>query len=279
MKQKDEETSVPNISSKLSKDENTFNDTLISIVIPMYNEEHTIQDIIQKIPQQKNIEVVIVDDGSTDNSIKKVKELNRKVKLIQHEKNKGYGNAILTGFKNITGDIVITMDSDGQHNPKEIMRLISPIVKDQADIVIASRYLGGCQYRVPFYTRFGELLIETLLRLIFRQKVMNNQSGFRAFRKEALKIFNKMSSKSMGFTTEILFKAAYNKLRLMEVPSITYKREFGSSRVKLIRLIKSVISCSVKYYFQKHNLDINKFFLKRMIDKVYRKINYLKVFH
>ncbi|MFX0036720.1 MAG: glycosyltransferase family 2 protein, partial [Candidatus Hermodarchaeota archaeon] len=97
------------------------NAPLFSVIIPLYNEENTIKNVIQRIPNHQQYEIIIVDDGSTDNSIKKVQEINnRAIKIIKHEKNQGYGAAILTGFEHAIGDILITLDSDGQHNPEEI---------------------------------------------------------------------------------------------------------------------------------------------------------------
>ncbi|KKL70165.1 hypothetical protein LCGC14_2107630, partial [marine sediment metagenome] len=89
---------------------------LISIVIPLYNEENTILDLIERIPNHHQYEIILVDDGSTDTSLERIKEIeNRDIRIIQHERNQGYGAALLSGFKHSTGDIIVTMDSDGQH--------------------------------------------------------------------------------------------------------------------------------------------------------------------
>ncbi|KKK47851.1 hypothetical protein LCGC14_3151030, partial [marine sediment metagenome] len=87
---------------------------LISVVIPLYNEENTISNVIERIPNHHQYQIILVDDGSTDTSVKKVREIsNREIKIIKHEKNQGYGAALLSGFKHATGDIIVTMDSDG----------------------------------------------------------------------------------------------------------------------------------------------------------------------
>ena len=225
---------------------------LISIIIPIYNEEHSIKNVINRISKHLRYKIILVDDGSTDNSIKKAKEINNpNIKIIRHEKNQGYGAAILSGFKQATGDIIVTMDSDGQHNPEEIPNLIKPILNNQAEVVVGSRYLGKSYYKVPLYVRVGELCIKISLWLLYHQKVSNNQSGFKALSKDALKVFNNMLYTKFGFCTEILFKAAYNKFRITEIPINLNPRFYGSSYVQLIRILFSISSCIMYYSLKK----------------------------
>ena len=133
---------------------------IISVIIPIYNEERSIRGVVDRIPNHHQYEILLVDDGSTDNSLENVKVIrNRHIKIVKHNSNKGYGAAILTGIASAKGDIIVTMDSDGQHNPEEIPKLIKPIINKQADIVIGSRYLGKSNYRVPSYTRIAENII------------------------------------------------------------------------------------------------------------------------
>jgi len=134
---------------------------LISIIIPLFNEENTIKDVIERIPNHQQYEIILVDDGSTDNSIKKVQEIkDREIKIVTHPKNKGYGEAVLSGFKHATGDILVTLDSDGQHNPEELPNLIKPIINKKADITIGSRYLGKCNYKMPLYVQVGAYFVQ-----------------------------------------------------------------------------------------------------------------------
>ncbi|MHA1285609.1 MAG: glycosyltransferase family 2 protein [Promethearchaeota archaeon] len=253
----------------------------ISIVIPLYNEENTIGDLINRIPKHENLEIIIVDDGSKDRSVDIIKNLmkKRKLILIRHQFNQGYGKALLTGIKKASGDIIISMDSDGQHNPEEIPKLLIPILRKEADIVIGSRYLGRSNYPVPIYTRLGELVIEKILKILFKQTIKNNQGGFRAFNKTSLKILNNIKYKGMAFTTEILFKASLNGLRLKEVPVLINPRKHGHSYVNIVRILKSITNCIIEYSLKKKNIDINKFFLKKLTDKIYTKFKHLKIFN
>ncbi len=252
---------------------------LISVVIPLYNEEHSIKNVIERIPDHSSYEIIVVDDGSTDKSVKKIEEIKDKdIKIIQHEKNLGYGASILTGFKHATGDIIVTMDSDGQHNPEEIPNLIKPIINEQADFVVGSRYLGSSTYKVPLYARVGEYFINLCLWFLYRQKIRNNQAGFRAFRKKTVKIFKNIKCTGMGFTTELLFKAAHRNLKIIEIPIFLNSREAGISYVNLIRILKSVSFCILFYSMKKFNLDANRLLPKNSLKCVYKRVKHLKFF-
>ena len=192
-------------SYELREDDNY----LISVIIPLYNEENSIKSLLNNFPNHYRYEIIIVNDGSTDNSIQKIKEVNNSsIKIIHHERNLGYGAAIKTGFDHAKGDIIVTMDSDGQHDPKEIPYLIKPLIANQADLIVGSRYLGQCKYKIPLHTRAGEYFIKMSLWFLFNQKVYNNQNGFRAFKKDSLQLLKKLKSDGMGFTTELLFESA-----------------------------------------------------------------------
>ncbi|MEJ2250840.1 MAG: glycosyltransferase family 2 protein [Candidatus Lokiarchaeota archaeon] len=224
----------------------------VSVIIPVYNEEETIKRMIDNIPNHFKYEIIIVDDGSTDKSVERIKEIKRKgIKIIQHKKNRGYGAAIQTGLKYASGDIIVTIDSDGQHEPKEIPELIFPIIFKEADMVIGSRYLGSCDYNVPIYTKMGEFVINLFLNLFYGQNVSNNQSGFRAFKKEDIKCLQGLRYTGMGFTTEFLLRASSNNLKLKEVPINLTSRKYGISKVKILKLVFVISGCLMRYAIKK----------------------------
>ena len=241
------ESTKTSLKKRVSKFKKYTNSSL-SIVIPLYNEEKSIKNILNKIPNDEEIEIIVVDDGSTDKSSVEAINSNKSIKLIRHKENQGYGNAVLTGIKNATGDIIITMDSDGQHNPNEIYRLIEPILNDKADICVGSRYLGKCSYNIPLYTRFGECVIEKTLQILFRQKISNNQSGYRALKKEIIDIYDKIKFNGFAFATEILIKSKLRSYRIKEVPIVLEPRKYGISKIRLFKLTLSLLSC-ITYYF------------------------------
>ena len=243
----------------------------ISVIIPLYNEEHSIKNVIERIPNHSSYEIIVVDDGSTDKSVKRIREIKDKdIKIIQHEKNQGYGASILTGFNHATGDIIVTMDSDGQHNPEEIPNLIKPIINHQADLVVGSRYLGSSSYKVLLYARVGEYFINLCLWFLYHQKVRNNQSGFRAFSSSSLKKLKFMRHVKFGLCTETLFNAASKNLRIKEIPVNVYTRKHGCSYVKLFHIIKSISLCIMFYALKKFR--VIRFVPKPIYNKFYNSI-------
>lgn len=243
---------------------------LLSIVIPVYNEEKTIREVLEQLPKDNQYEIVVVDDNSSDNSIQeilKVQEQNP-IRLIKHNKNEGYGSALLTGIKNANGKIVLTMDADGQHRPDDIFNLIQPIIKGEADITIGSRYLGSYNYKLPIATIFGELILEKLMKLIFRQKIKNNQGGFRAFNRKSLNIFNDIVFKDYAFTTEILLQAALKEYKIKECPITLKNRKYGSSKIILLKLFRSITECFFYYTLKK----INKYHKRKVLLNNFKKV-------
>ena len=248
---------------------------LVSIVIPLYNEEKSIKSVINNIPRNLDCEIIVIDDGSTDNSLKVVKEINREVIVIEHEQNKGYGASILTGFEHAKGDIIVTMDSDGQHDPNEILQLIQPIIDKEADIVIGSRYLGKSVYKVPLHTRVGEWFVKICLWILYHQKISNNQSGFRAFTNRSITILSDMVYTKFGLCTETLFKAGLKNLKMVEIPITIDLRKYGSSYVKVSIILKSILSCIIIYSLAKLRVKgilPNRLFiiLRNFFEKVFK---------
>lgn len=226
---------------------------LLSIILPLYNEEKTIRKILLDLPQDDAIEIIVIDDHSTDNSIAEIEKIGeiKNIKIIRHKKNKGYGAAIMTGMKHARGKVIVTMDSDGQHSPDDIMHLIQPIFENKVDNSIGSRYLGICYYKLPLSTRFGEVLIEKLVQLWFGIKIVNNQNGFRAYHSKMLHIFDNIRFLGYAFCTEQIIKAKLNGYRIKEFPIKVYDREHGSSKIVLWKLALDIFSCLLIYWYKK----------------------------
>ncbi|KKN05408.1 hypothetical protein LCGC14_1087620 [marine sediment metagenome] len=241
--------------------------------------KNLLKDVIERIPNHQLYEIIVIDDGSADNSVERIKEIeNREIRIIQHGKNRGYGASILTGFENAIGDIIVTMDSDGQHNPEDIPTLIKPIIKNKADVVVGSRYLGSSTYKIPLHTRLGEYFIQKCLWFLYRQKIRNNQGGFRVFRKETIKLFRNLQNTGMSLTTELLFKAAHNNLKIIETPISLNPREAGTSYLKLFGILISVSFCILTYTVKKFNLHVKHLFPKKTVNYFYSKIKHKKIF-
>jgi len=231
---------------------------LVSIILPMYNEENTIRLILEKLPKNELIEIIIIDDSSSDNSLKEIKKVkhHNEFKIIHHQENRGYGNAILTGIQYATGDVIVSMDTDGQHSPDDIFSLIKPIFDGKVDYTIGSRYLGSYHYRLPIATRLGEILVEKFFRVFFGIKVMNNQNGFRAFKKELIPIFSKAKFLGYTFCTEQILQAKLSEHRILECPIKVYDREYGYSKIILHTLTLNIFACLLIYYLIKFKLNL-----------------------
>ena len=233
---------------------------LVSIILPMYNEEHTIGKVLGNLPKGKLIEIIVVDDHSTDNSLEEINKVNGKneIQVIKHKENRGYGAAIVTGIKNARGRVLVTMDSDGQHSPYDILAMIKPIFEGEADYTIGSRYLGSYFYKLPVSTRLGEVLIEKLIQIFFGKKIMNNQNGFRAFNRKVISIFKDFKYEGYAFCTEQIIRATIKGFRIKECPIKVYDRKYGTSNIILTKLTKNLFACILQYILVKLNITIFK---------------------
>ncbi|MHA2337860.1 MAG: glycosyltransferase family 2 protein [Candidatus Hodarchaeales archaeon] len=233
---------------------------LLSIVLPMYNEEKTIKSVLEKLPYNNLIEIIVVNDHSTDHSLEKLEEvkLKRDIKVINHKINKGYGGAIISGISLAKGDIIVTMDSDGQHSPDDIFNLIRPICEEEADYTIGSRYKGTYFYQLPVLTRLGEVFVEKLIQIFFGVRVMNNQTGFRAFNRQVLPIFDNTRYYGYAFCTEQILNASISGYKIKECPIKVYRRVHGSSSIKLMKLARKIFSSLFYYYMRKIKSIIKK---------------------
>lgn len=231
---------------------------IISIILPMFNEEKTIKNVLESLPNQKFIEVIVVNDKSTDGSLKEIENIkkNLNLKVVNHNLNKGYGSAILTGIKNAKGDVIVTMDSDGQHDPKDLLTLVRPIFTKEADYTIGSRYLGTYFYQLPVSTRLGELFVEKLIQIFFGKKIMNNQNGFRAFNRQILKIFDNVRYDGYAFCTEQILRASIEGYKIKECPIKLYDRKYGSSHIVLSKLAINMFTLFFRYFVKKIKLTV-----------------------
>jgi glycosyltransferase involved in cell wall biosynthesis len=209
--------------------------------IPAYNEEKTIARVIVEV--QKYVDKVIVcDDGSTDLTGEIARRLGAEV--IRHERNMGYGAALATLFKaarELDASAMVVLDADLQHNPGDIPRLLSPIVKGEADIIIGSRFLKN-EDGVPKYRGLGIKLITKFARGVSYRDITDAQSGFRAYGRRSIQSITP-SEQGMGASTEILLKAKEYGLRVIEVPvKVRYDVEKPSTHNPIIHALDVVLS-------------------------------------
>lgn len=197
---------------------NPKEDTRILVCIPAFNEAESIGEIVMKSKKYAS-GVIVYDDGSTDNTYEAATSAGAIV--IRNPENKGYGVAIRSLFqaaKEKDADIMVTLDSDGQHNPDHIPQLIEPLIKQSFDIVIGSRFLNrDDKQKVPGYRSFGIKTITKLTQAASYNGITDSQSGFRAYNKNALSKIN-LFEDGMAVSTEILLRGSEKKLLMTEVP-------------------------------------------------------------
>jgi len=231
-----------------------MSEPLISVVIPAYNEEHSIGFLLQRthdVLRKEGLpyEIIVVNDGSTDKTAEIAKEYN--VLLVNNEKNLGKGGSLRTGFKHAKGKLIITMDADGSHQPEDLPYLISPILKGDADAVFGSRFVNGKGKDTTSKLHlFGNAILNFVILLLTGKQISDSQSGFRAFTRDILKKITLTSSR-YEIESEMLIKILDRKFRFIEIPINCKKRMSGSTKInsfsdgfKILKAILKAKFCS-----------------------------------
>jgi len=230
----------------------------LSIIIPAYNEEDAIGDIVGRcLSETRNIinktsvlkvEIIVVDDGSRDKTAEIVKGYGREVKLITFEKNRGYGAALKAGFEEASGDLVSFLDADGTCDPKFFIDLCNKLIKEDADIAIGSRLGPGNE--MPLLRRIGNKAYVMLINLIGRMKITDSASGMRVLRKDCLPRIYPLPD-GLHFTPAMSCRAVMDEnIEIVEVP-ISYQERKGESKLSVIqdgvRFLKTIIDIALIY--------------------------------
>ena len=223
----------------------------ITIGIPAFNEEKNIGKVIISLKKIVN-DIIVCDDGSTDLTKEIAEGLGAKV--ISHKKNMGYGEAIKSIFneakKNET-DILVTFDADGQHRSEDIKNLTKPIIDQQAEIVIGSRFLKN-ETNMPNYRKVGVKVLTKVTNMSIKENLTDSQSGLRAYQKKVLQNIS-LTDSGMGISTEILIKSHQKEFRIVEVPiQILYGE--NTSTHNPISHGTSVLLSTIKYTSIQHPL-------------------------
>jgi glycosyltransferase involved in cell wall biosynthesis len=206
----------------------------LSIVIPCFNEKDTICEIINavKASPYPNKEIIIVDDCSTDGTIKILKEslLDQVEKIIFHEKNQGKGAALRTGIKEATGDIVIIQDADLEYDPNEYSILVEPIIQNKADVVFGSRFIGHKPHRVLyFWHRIGNGILTLMSNAFTNLNLTDMETCYKVFKREIIQGIE-IKENRFGFEPEITAKLAKLDCRIYEVGISYYGRTYAEGK-------------------------------------------------
>lgn len=197
----------------------------LSIVVPVYDERGTIEQVLNRlleVPYEK--EIIAVDDGSTDGTSEVLDRFSHpEMKILRHEKNMGKGAALRTGFAEVSGDIVIIQDADLEYDPDDYPKLLGPILDNHADVVYGSRFLGGPHRVLLFWHYAGNKLITLLSNIMTNLNLTDMETGYKVFRAEVVKGLN-LKSERFGCEPEITAKVAKRGYRIYEVPISYYGR-------------------------------------------------------
>ena len=224
----------------------------IIIGIPAFNEEKNIASIITKLLNITDT-IIVCNDGSTDLTSEIAEKMG--AVTINHKKNLGYGGAIRSIFlkaKELDVDILVTFDADGQHRIEDIEKVIKPIINQEADLVIGSRFLDASEKEVPQYRKVGIKVITKITNASIKEQLTDSQSGFRAYSRKIVNELNP-SELGMGISTEILIKESSKNFKITEVPiKILYSGD--TSTHNPISHGSSVILSTIKYTSIEHPL-------------------------
>jgi glycosyltransferase involved in cell wall biosynthesis len=227
----------------------------LSVVIPVYNEKSTLEQIIAKVASVDlgmEKELVLVDDCSTDGSAEVLRRHQGDYpewKFLFHDRNRGKGAALRSGFAAADGDLVVIQDADLEYDPNELALLLRPVLEGHADVVYGSRFQGGGPHRVVFFWHYvGNRVLTTLSNMLTDLNLTDVEVCYKMFRKEVLDSID-LQEDRFGFEVEITAKVARGNWRVYEVPISYYGRGYAEGKKITWRDGFRALWCIVKYRF------------------------------
>lgn len=226
----------------------------ISIIIPCFNEKSTIKEIVNKILKLDNLdlEIIIIDDFSTDGTIEILKNFKEdKInKIIYNNKNFGKGYSVRQGIKIATGEIILIQDADLEYDPLDYYKILNPILKNKADVVFGSRFIGSDEKNVLyFWHRVGNAFLTLLSNMLTNLNLSDMECCYKAFKSEIIKKLE-LKENRFGFEPEVTAKISGKNLRIYEV-GISYSgRRYSEGKKITWKDGFSAIRCILKYNFK-----------------------------
>jgi glycosyltransferase involved in cell wall biosynthesis len=204
----------------------------VSVVVPVYNERKTIQEILRRI-QVMNIasEIVVVDDGSTDGTREILKDIDSAgiVRVVYQQKNQGKGAAVRQGIKESKGEVIIIQDADLEYDPREYPNLLRPIEEGLADVVYGSRFLGGARRPILFWNMVANKILTLITNILYNNILTDMETGYKVFRRSAIENIP-LRAKRFDFEPEFTAKILKRKVRIFEVPIAFNPRDYSEGK-------------------------------------------------
>jgi glycosyltransferase involved in cell wall biosynthesis len=223
----------------------------LSVIIPVYNEAASIQEIVRRV-QATHLasEIIVVDDGSKDGTRELLSSLSgtEGVRVILHEKNQGKGAAVRTGLAAAQGDILIIQDADLEYDPKEIPQLLKPIQDGIADVVYGSRFLGGARRPILFWNMVANKILTFTTNILFNNILSDMETGYKVFRRSVLDGVP-LHARRFDFEPEFTAKMLKRHVRIYEIPISFNPRDYSEGKKIKMKDAFAAIWTLLKYRF------------------------------
>jgi len=232
-----------------AKEHRSLHGPTVSVIIPAFNEEKNVANVISgtiTVMDQLNLpyEIIFVDDGSTDKT--GLIAALFKVKVLVNKKNRGKGYSLKKALQHASGDVIVTIDSDGEHKPKEIAPLLGAVLNG-IDVAAGSRFLNSQTAVTTKLNQIGNHLFNLTIMSLTGKRVTDSQTGFRAIKREVLEKLN-LQADGYEIETEITVKSLKNGFTFRELPITVERRKFGASKLKIIedgkRILETILTTS-----------------------------------
>ncbi|HEB66086.1 MAG TPA: glycosyltransferase family 2 protein [Chloroflexi bacterium] len=223
----------------------------LSVIIPVYNEEATLEEIINRLETVGVAdEIVIVDDGSVDGTRPILKELEKreKVRVFYHERNQGKGAAVVTGIHEATGDALLIQDADLEYDPRDIPSLLKPLQEGIADVVYGSRFLGAPRRSAMFWHMVANKLLTLMTNILYNAILSDMETGYKLFRREIVEDMT-IHARRFDFEPEFTAKILKRKVRIFEVPITFNPRDYEEGKKIGLKDAFEAVWTLVKYRF------------------------------